>query len=141
MPWWSWIVIWVALVALSLLYVVLLGIKLWRHFVALGREVSHASERLSFAPSRGASPSGAASGDLLRQAVGEAATNESSAPAELREPGWAIHGNPTELRAEYVQGKQDRKAVRRDRRIARRRERGQAQSLSDLRHSGTDLTL
>lgn len=120
--------IWVALVALSLLYVVLLGIKLWRHFVALGREFTAASERISFSE-----PIAAA--ELVLSNADSAATGNSS-----REPGWAVHADPAEVRSEYAQGKQDRRAARRDRRIERRTARGQAQSLSDLRHAGRDLT-
>ncbi|AJT40936.1 hypothetical protein UM93_04380 [Psychromicrobium lacuslunae] len=138
--------IWVALVALSLLYVVLLGIKLWRHFVALGREVSQASDRISFS-SDGVSAAAERTDETTEDTTEEtseivvrqqiAAIGETS---ERREPGWAIHADPEMLKTEYAQGKLDRRAARRNRRIARRADRGQPQSLSDLRHSGTDLT-
>lgn len=117
MPWWSWIVIWVALLALSLLYVVLLGIKLWRHVVRLGKEFSDASARLG-------GPSGRFDGipsDSLA----------SSSDAE-REPGWAVHGDPGDLAAEYRAGKRQRGADRTQRRVERRALRSQAQSLRDL---------
>ena len=40
MPWWSWILIWVALVALSLLFYVLLGIRLFRQFMATMKDLA-----------------------------------------------------------------------------------------------------
>ena len=39
MPWWSWILIWIALVALSLLFYVLLGIRLFRQFMATMKDL------------------------------------------------------------------------------------------------------
>lgn len=127
MPWWSWIVIWVALLALSLLYVVLLGIKLWRHVVGLGREFSAASARM---------------GSPLAQPSAELATSPSENPSESpgedvpaeREPGWALYSDPGQLVQEYGSGKRSRQAERARRRVHRRGVRGQAQSLRDLEH-------
>ena len=51
MPWWSWIVIWIALVALSLLFFVVLGVRLFRQFMATVKELGAAGERFSAFPS------------------------------------------------------------------------------------------
>ena len=47
MPWWSWIVIWIALVALSLLFFGVLGVRLFRQFMATLKELGEAAERFS----------------------------------------------------------------------------------------------
>lgn len=117
MPWWSWIVIWVALLALSLLYVVLLGIKLWRHVVRLGKEFSEASARMGNRP-------GGPDGELPGRTA--------ETPLPEREPGWAVSSDPALLAEEYRAGKRRRRIDRVRRRVARRRLRGQAQSLRDL---------
>ena len=46
MPWWSWILIWIALVALSLLFYVLLGIRLFRQFMATLKDLGAAGRKL-----------------------------------------------------------------------------------------------
>ncbi len=118
--------IWVSLLALSLLYVLLLGIKLWRHVVALGRECSEATARLG-------KPSVQFSQDL--------AGNSADPLKVVREPGWAVDADPAEVHAEYRSGKLNRKLDRTARRVERRSVRGQAQSLRDLQLIDPDLKL
>lgn len=124
MPWWSWIVIWIALIALSLLYVVLLGIKLWGHVVRLGNAVSDVSAAFS------------ARSVLLRQDASPVLATfvRQEAPGQLELPAV------TEAVEVYHRGKVERRAARRRRRIERRRRHGQAQSLRDLREEGPYLT-
>jgi len=47
MPWWSWILIWIALIALSLLFYVLLGIRLYRQFMAVMKDLGAAGEKVT----------------------------------------------------------------------------------------------
>jgi uncharacterized iron-regulated membrane protein len=113
-PWWSWILIWVALVACTLVVLLLGGIYLFRKGMAVLRSASADLERVTARPA----------------AVG---TTDDAGPAALvRVPGSAVFANPERLREEYEQGREQRRLARRDRRVARRRERGQMQSLRDL---------
>lgn len=115
MPWWSWIVIWVVLVVLALGYLVLLGLHLWHKLVRLGREAAETSSRLSVnAPPAGSGSAGAA-----------------LAPDPFRAPAVASRV--------YREGKAARAAARAHRRVQRRKVRGQAQSLKDLRREGVNL--
>lgn len=126
MPWWSWIVIWVALLALSLLYVVLLGIKLWRHVVRVGKEFDAASARLGSPSLQFSEELAEFSGERLQAAT---------------EPGGAVHADPEQLREVYRAGKRERRLDRVQRRVERRSSRGQAQSLRDLDLINPDSTL
>ena len=47
MPWWSWIVIWIALVALSLLFFGVLGLRLFRQATTTLAELGEAADRFS----------------------------------------------------------------------------------------------
>lgn len=118
MPWWSWIVIWIALVALSLLYVGLLGVKVFRDATRTMRAFSDA---------------GASLGEYQRLSVERLDARPAPEPAggELA-PGAAIFAEPEALKAEYLAGRQARRQERVVRRVARRAERGQLQSLRDI---------
>ncbi|WP_026552919.1 hypothetical protein [Arthrobacter sp. H20] len=111
MPWWTWIVIWVALLALTLLVLVALGYFLFRKVKALLKEVEHASEVLD----RSTHPAGSP-----EETVGEAAL--------------AVFRDPAVVREELSEAKALRIASRRERRVHRRVERGQPVSLKDLPH-------
>ena len=63
MPWWSWIVIWIALVALSLLFFVVLGVRLYRKFMATVKELGEAAERFSTFPAAAAPSADSADAD------------------------------------------------------------------------------
>jgi hypothetical protein len=118
MPWWSWIVIWIALVALSLLFFGVLGIRLFRQFMATVKDLEQAGDRFSTFPSvaRDAGDADAAPG------------SSSTAP----DPGSAVFASPVQMGHEYRAAKLARQETRRRRRVQRKLERGQPQRLHDL---------
>ncbi|MBT2531325.1 hypothetical protein J7E83_04120 [Arthrobacter sp. ISL-48] len=113
MPWWTWIVIWIALVALSLLFYVLLGIRLFRQFMATVKDLGAAGEKLGH----------------LAPALPEA---DAALGAGAEQPGSAIFASPARMRHDYHTSKSSRREDRRQRRVQRRTDRGQPQSLGDL---------
>jgi hypothetical protein len=116
MPWWSWILLWVALAALSLLFIAFLGWRVFRGFTATMRELAAAESGIG--------------------SVGRTAAAEPGPAAPAAEPAVsipAIFADPEAARLNYDAGKQERTEARRLRRVARRAERGQPQSLRDLR--------
>ncbi len=125
MPWWTWILIWTALLALSLSLFVLLGVRLFRQGMATLRELGEAGERLShLSPPAG---SGTAGGALMEAAAG------GSAPVATRPvPGSAVFAPPERIRHDYSTSKLARQEARRARRIQRKTLRGQPQSLRDI---------
>lgn len=112
MPWWSWILIWVALVALSLLFYVLLGIRLFRQFMATMKDLGAAGEKL-----------GHLNPPEVQEAPGE---------AEGPRPGSAVFASPAVMRHDYEASKLARREERRRRRVQRKKDRGQPQALGDL---------
>lgn len=116
MPWWSWILLWVALIAVSLLCYVLLGVRLFRKFMATVRELSAAGEALGHRPH-------------LR----ERDDDDGGAPADVF--GAAVFASPEEMRHDYMTAKASRQEVRRQKRVKRKAERGQPQSLHDIEFS------
>ena len=114
MPWWSWVLIWVSLLACTLAVLVLGGVYLVRKGLALMREAGDALGRLS--------PAGPADGPA------DDGGPRPGAPV----PGSAVFAEPAVMRREYAEGREKRRAARRDRRVERRRLRGQPQSLRDL---------
>lgn len=113
MPWWSWILIWIALVALSLLFYVLLGIRLFRQFMATVKDLGAAGEKLGHL-------------NLALPPVRE------SLQKEAEQPGFAVFASPARMRHDYHTSKSSRREDRRERRVQRRTDRGQRQSLGDL---------
>ena len=110
MLWWSWILLWIALVAVSVLFYVLLGIRLFRQFMATLKDLGAAGEKLG---------------------------HVSPAPAPLQAPratlpGAAVFASPVQMRHDYHTSKSARREDRRLRRVQRRTDRGQRQSLGDL---------
>lgn len=120
MPWWSWIVIWIALVALSLLFFVVLGARLFRKFMATAKELGEAGERFSTFPAAAAH-----SADSSDGADGAGA----EPPAE---PGSAVFVSPVQMGHDYRAAKAARQEARRRRRVQRKRDRGQPQRLHDI---------
>lgn len=116
MPWWSWIVIWIALVALSLLFFVVLGVRLFRQFMTTVKELGEAGERFSQLPTTAADPPAAAA---------------TPAPA----PGSAVFASPADARHAYHAAKASRLEARRLRRVQRKMDRGQPQRLHDIEFS------
>jgi len=113
MPWWSWILIWIALIAVSLLFYVLLGIRLYRQFMATVKDLGGAGARLS--------------------SLGPAALPEEEAadPSSVA-PGSAVFASPAVMRHDYEASKSARREERRRRRVQRKKDRGQPQALGDL---------
>ncbi len=112
MPWWSWILIWVALVALSLLFYVLLGIRLFRQFMATMKDLGAAGAKL---------------GQLGPMELGDGPADPAALP-----PGSAVFASPSDMRHDYEASKSSRREERRLRRVQRKTNRGQPQALGDL---------
>jgi hypothetical protein len=119
MPWWSWILIWVALVSLSLLFFVLMGIRLFRQFMATVKELGEAGDKLTSLPVAAAASAGDAGPVPGTSATGVA-------------PGLAPFASPHQVRHDYHASKEARREARRQRRVRRKTERGQPQSLRDI---------
>lgn len=111
MPWWTWIVIWVALLALTLLVLVALGYYLFRKVKALLKEVEHAT-------------------DVIDRSTHPTTVTEQPA----RDSPVAVFRDPGTVRDELRDAKALRVASRRERRVHRRVEHGQPVSLKDLPH-------
>ena len=116
MPWWSWILIWIALIALSLLFVVFLGFKLWHGATATMRTFRAVTAE------RGA----------YWDASLERARVEHVTEGRATIPGSAVFATPEKMKDDYLAAKEERRFVRLQRRVARRKERGQLQSLRDI---------
>ena len=120
MPWWSWILIWIALVAVSLLFYVLLGIRLFRQFMATMKDLGAAGERF-----------GAPLADIT-----DPAPQPGTAPEGQRAvPGSAVFASPMQMRHDYLTSKSSRREERRRRRVQRKADRGQPQALRDIEFS------
>ena len=117
MPWWSWIVIWIALVALSLLFFVVLGARLFRQFMATAKELGEAVDRFSTFPAAAAPSADSADGPGAEP------------PAE---PGSAVFASPVQMGHDNRAAKIARQDARRRRRVQRKRDRGQPQRLHDI---------
>ena len=118
MPWWSWIVIWIALVALSVLFFVVLGVRLFRQFMTTVKELGEAADRFGQLPSAAISPTPA----------------EHGAPV-VPAPGSAVFAPPARIRHEYHAAGAARRDARRLRRVQRKADRGQPQRLHDIEFS------
>jgi len=116
MPWWSWIVLWVALVALALLFVIVMGFKLWRDASATMRAFTAVSEDL---------------GQHWEKSSQRAREAHVTEPRNVV-PGSAVFATPEQMKDDYVAAKEERRFARLQRRVARRKERGQLQSLRDI---------
>jgi hypothetical protein len=114
MPWWSWILMWIALVALSLLFYVLLGIRLYRQFMAVMKDL------------------GAAGAKVAHLAPAAAIVDGGLQPSGSAQPGAAFFASPVQMRHDYDASKSSRREGRRQRRVQRRHDRGQPQLLRDL---------
>src|SRR4029453_3188479 len=113
MPWWFWILLWLALIALSLLFYLLLGIRLFRQVTATFKELGEAGARFGHIDP-------------------EASATEADASAGTKAQGLAVFASPGQMRHDYEAAKAFRREVRRQRRVKRKAERGQPQSLCDI---------
>ena len=118
MPWWSWILIWVALVSLSLLFFVVMGVRLFRQFMATVKELGEAGDKLTHLSVPAAAPV-AADAAADPEVIGVA-------------PGMAPFASPHQMRHDYHASKEARREARRQHRVRRKAERGQPQSLRDI---------
>ena len=118
MPWWSWILIWVSLVALALLFYVLLGIRLFRQFMSTMADLSAAGEKLGRLGPLGPDP--------------EAARDADAAGPGQVPPGSAVFASPAAMRHDYEASKAVRSEDRRQRRVQRKMDRSQPQRLGDV---------
>ncbi|WP_303389089.1 hypothetical protein [Arthrobacter sp.] len=116
MPWWSWILIWVALVALSLLFIAFLAFKVWRDASATARTFADVSEER---------------GTYWDQSLERAAVAHVPEP-RATVPGSAVFATPEKMKDDYLAAKEERRFDRLQKRVARRKERGQLQSLRDI---------
>ena len=105
--------------SLSLLFFVVMGVRLFRQFMATVKELGEAGDKLTRLPVPAAVPAGAA--DTVREpdVTGVA-------------PGMAPFAPPHQMRHDYHASKEARREARRQRRIRRKAERGQPQSLRDI---------
>src|SRR5215210_6285194 len=126
MPWWSWILIWTTLLAVSLLFYVLLGVRLFRKFRQTLRELGEAADR--FGPP---SPAAAAygSGPGAERGAGRH-PEDGKLSGDLGQqsrllPGSAVFVPAAQMRHQYAASKAARRELRRRRRVQRKTERGQ----------------
>lgn len=112
MPWWSWILLWVALVSLSLLFYVLLGIRLFRQFMATVKDLGAAGEKLG--------------------QLGPFQEHADAPEPGHQLPGSAVFASPARMRHDYEASTSARREERRRRRVQRKADRGQPQALGDL---------
>jgi hypothetical protein len=126
MPWWTWILIWIALIALSLLFYLVLGIRLFRKFMVTVRELGAAGEKLGHLPEASPVPLDAGASEATDDPDGDAAF-----PRHLA-PGAAVFASPHRMRHDYRASKASRAEARRQRRIRRKAGRGQPQRLRDI---------
>ena len=129
MPWWSWIVIWIALVALSLLFFVVLGAWLFRKFLATVKELGEAGERFSTLPS---GPATLGSADVHPGRVGSDGDDAGDGSGSRAVPGSAVFASPEQAGHDSRASKSARREARRQRRVQRKLDRGQPQRLHDI---------
>ena len=109
MPWWSWILIWSALIVAAAAFYALVGWRIFRKLMATLREAESAVSALG---------------------VSVPATVGPMAGTPEQELG--IFEDPILVRARYEEGKETRKDRRRERRIDRRLANGQPRALRDF---------
>ncbi|KAD3632800.1 hypothetical protein [Arthrobacter yangruifuii] len=108
MPWWSWILIWLALAAGAAGFYALIGYRLFKRFLGILREFEAASAKLSLRTP-----------DTVPSSIVE------DVPAD-------IFTEPAEARKAYDAGKAARSEARRHRRVERRMAKGQPRAWRDF---------
>ena len=124
--------IWIALVALSLLFFVVLGVRLFRKFMATVKELGEAGERFSTFPS---GPGTSGSADVHVGRVGSDGDEAGDGAGPRAVPGSAVFASPVQTGHDYRAAKSARREVRRKRRVQRKLDRGQPQRLHDIEFS------
>lgn len=121
--------IWIALVALSLLFIGVLGVRLFRQFMAVTKELGQAGDRFS---TLGPAPATSGSAVVQVGAVGSDGEAAAAGPGLAAQPGSAVFAPPEMMRHNYHASKAARQEARRNRRVQRKAERGQPQALRDI---------
>jgi hypothetical protein len=134
MPWWSWIVIWIALVALSLLFFVVLGVRLYRQFMAAVKDLGEAGDRFS---TFGSGPGTIGSTAVHVGRLGSDGDDAENGSGPQPEPGSAVFASPVQMGHDYRASKFARQEARRRRRVQRKADRGQPQRLRDIEFNET----
>ncbi|TDK28025.1 hypothetical protein E2F48_02680 [Arthrobacter crusticola] len=114
MSWWMWLVLWIALVAVSALFLLAVGFRMFRKAMATLDEFGEASSLLDAAPPAHAS--------------GAAVVEASGSPVP------AVFAQPAQVRQANHEARLLRQGRRRERRIRRRAENRRPQLLRDLPH-------
>ncbi|WP_417219377.1 hypothetical protein [Arthrobacter sp.] len=120
MPWWFWILLWTVLVLATLVFLALCGLYLYRRFMAMFTELTEAGDALALPP-------------------GEPLTEEVAGGSRPAAGAAGLFRSREDARAEYDGGKLARRRARRQRRVAGKRARGQAQRVRDLYPRDVDL--
>lgn len=115
MLWWMWIVLWVALIAVSLIFLVVVGFRVFRRGMRTVGEFGEALDRLEMNV-----PSG-----------GDAVEHHSGLPGI---PVPAVFSTPGDVRTARELAKTRRTDNRRSSRIRKRADRRQPQLLRDMPH-------
>lgn len=126
--------IWIALVALSLLFFVVLGVRLYRKFMAAAKELGEAGERFSAVPS---GPGTLGSANVHVGRVGSDGDVAGAGSSPMPEPGSAVFASPVQMGHDYRASKFARQEARRRRRVQRKTDRGQPQRLRDIEFNET----
>lgn len=119
MPWCFWILLWAVLALATLVFLGLCALHLYRKFMVMFDEVTTAGDALSLPP-----------GEALEEDLGGRPRPPAGTAVLFRSRDAA--------RREYDAGKQARRTARRERRIAGKHRRGQAQRVGDLYRRDVD---
>ncbi|MBG6218269.1 hypothetical protein IWX75_002750 [Arthrobacter sp. CAN_A6] len=119
MPWWSWIVIWVALLALTALFILFLGFRVFRGAMSTLREFEGAADRLQVN-----------SGRTMTDNDDKDGHGDAGESAFLP----AVFSTPEAVRTANALGRTGRVGRRRATRVRLRAERNQPQLLRDMPH-------
>lgn len=115
MLWWMWIVLWVALVAVSVIFLVVVGFRVFRRGMRTFGEFGEAMDRLE-----------------VNVPSGDGGAHPHTGVPGIPVP--AVFSTPEDVRAAREVARTRRMDDRRSRRVVRRAERGQPQLLQDMPH-------
>lgn len=119
MPWWFWILLWTVLALATLVFLALCALHLYRRFMVMFDEVTAAGDALALPP-----------GEALEEDLGDRVRPTSGSDVLFR--------SREEAKEEYDADKRARRTARRERRIAGKHSRGQAQRVGDLSRRDVD---
>lgn len=119
MLWWMWIVLWVALVAVSVIFLAVVGFRVFRRGMRTLGEFGEAMDRLGV------------DGGRTEEGGQDGLPHSQGVPGI---PVPAVFSAPEDVRVASDLAKTRRQADRRERRVAKRSDRGQPQLLQDMPH-------